>query len=206
MSIVHTASPAWPDTRQGSRHSVYRPVLVQSDTKAGLCLLRDVSPDGLRATANVSFARDELVEVHFSTDVSLAGAIAWSQEKLIGVQLHETLNVPEFLSQFSPEGMKGKAARAQRLPIRCDASLTAKSWTGSVQLVDVSLRGAKIKASFLQPGDEVELQLEGLDRRKAVVRWIDARLAGLSYLRPLAFEELAKWVACQQDAVLADKS
>jgi hypothetical protein len=63
---------------------------------------------------------------------------------------------------------------------------------------DISQRGVKVQASLLQPGDEVELQLDGLERRKAMVSWIQTGIAGLTFLRALSFEELARWAAEQE--------
>ncbi len=74
-----------------------------------------------------------------------------------------------------------------------------------VQLLDISQHGVKACALFLEPGDEVDVKLDGLERRKAVVIWIKSQLAGLKFVRPLGFEDLARWVACQQETLLGEK-
>ena len=206
MRLMSSVSHSGLNARNTDRHSVYRPVLVVSARNTGLCLLRDVCPDGLRAKSYVDFARDEPVEVHFSTDRYLSGAVAWSDDGQIGVAFNEILDVSELLSQFAPGTRMGKVSRSQRLPIRCSAHLTANGRSAMVRLRDISQRGVKVSASFLQPGEVVDVQLDGIERRKAVVSWIEAQLAGLRFVRSLAFDELAHWVACQQDALPGQQS
>ncbi|HSQ94506.1 MAG TPA: PilZ domain-containing protein [Croceibacterium sp.] len=205
MNLVSSVSHAGLDTRYTDRQAVYRPVLIESHGATGFCLLRDVSADGLRAKAYTAFAPDEHVRVHFSSDISVSGAIAWSEDGQIGVAFNEIIDVPELLSQFAPGTAMGWASRSQRLPIHCSAHLAANGRTAMVQLLDISQHGIKACASFLEPGDELDVKLDGLERRKAVVIWIKSQLAGLKFVRPLGFEDLACWVACQQEALLGGK-
>ena len=131
MALSSRVSQAWPDTRSTDRHTVFRPILIEADNKAGLCLLRDVSPYGLRAEAFTDFACDAPVRVHFSTDLCLSGAIAWSHEEKIGVQFNQVIDVADLLSRFAPGTGMGKVARSQRLPIHCSASLSANGRTAT---------------------------------------------------------------------------
>jgi hypothetical protein len=67
-----------------------------------------------------------------------------------------------------------------------------------VEVEDISQRGVRIRAPFMQVNQEVDIQLDGLDRRKGIVRWAQAGTAGLHFIRPLGFEQLAQWSVEQQ--------
>lgn len=92
----------------------------------------------------------------------------------------------------------GKVSRAPRLPIQCKAELAIADRTLVIELRDISQRGIKACASFVRPGDEVQVKLPGLEPRKAIVRWTRPELAGLNFLRPLSLDELAHWAIKQQ--------
>ena len=70
-----------------------------------------------------------------------------------------------------------------------------------MELQDISQKGAKIRASALRIGDEVTLNLEGLEPRKAVVRWVRLGFVGLNFLQPFGFDELGEWVVARQIGV-----
>ena len=62
----------------------------------------------------------------------------------------------------------------------------------------ISQRGIKAIIPSIRPGEEVLLRLPGMEPRKAVVRWSQFDTAGLNFLRPIAFEELARWAIERQ--------
>ncbi len=67
-----------------------------------------------------------------------------------------------------------------------------------VPFLDIPQRGVKVRTPFIRPGDEVLVVLKETERRKAVVLWTQAGMAGLNFIKPLSFEELALWVISQQ--------
>lgn len=67
-----------------------------------------------------------------------------------------------------------------------------------VTVLDISQQGIKAAASFVMPGDEAVVRLEGLEPHKAEVRRTQAGMAGLKFIRPIGFEELAKWIVQRQ--------
>lgn len=199
---AHISVPeAWLDTRHAGRHTLYRPILIQTDGSAALCLLRDLSPNGLRVKAYRHFASGEKVLVHFSTDLIVMGAVAWCHDDQAGIEFDQPVSVPMVFSQFTDGRKTKKGHRSPRLPIECSANLTVRGRTALVRLEDISQKGVRVRSSYLQPGDEVHLLLDGLDRRLAMVRWVGPEVAGLDFIRPLAFDELARWTA-QQRATL----
>ena len=195
----HLESPeARVETRAADRQTLYRPVLIQSAGGAGLCLARSLSPKGMNAKTCLDLNPDDRVSVYFSTDMVVPGWVAWHDAEMIGIQFEEPIDVRDVLSLFTQRAGRGRVNRLPRLPIKCAAALTVNGRSDIIEVQDISQRGVQIAASFLQPGDEVELQLDGLERRKAVVQWIHTGVAGLSFLTPLPFDELAHWAAEQK--------
>ena len=198
MDIRHDCFQPRLDTRNADRLSLFRPILITGNDKAGLCLARDLSPKGLKARTYLDLDLDERVRVHFSTESVVSGWVEWRDDKMLGVHFEEAVNMREVMTHFSAVPRPGQANRSPRLPIRCRAALSLAGRTAMVEVQDISQRGVKIQASLLQPGEEVELQLDGLERRKAVVRWIQTGIAGLTFVRALSFDELARWAAQQE--------
>lgn len=92
----------------------------------------------------------------------------------------------------------GKLNRAPRLQMQCKAELALGDRSLAIVLQDVSQREIKVSASFVKPGDEVQVRIEGLEPRKVTVRWTQPGTAGLNFHRSLSFEELARRVIDQQ--------
>ena len=67
-----------------------------------------------------------------------------------------------------------------------------------IRLQDISQRGLKAYIPAVRPADEVTVRLPGIEPRKAIVRWVQFDLAGLSFVRPIAFEVLARWAVDRQ--------
>jgi len=186
------------DTRDSDRQTLYRPVLIQSSRGAGLCLARSISPQGMKAKTCLDLKHDDRVSVYFSTDFAVPGSVAWSDDGMIGIQFDEPIDVRQVLSLFTQPAGCSRVNRLPHLPIRCAAALTVGGRTDIIEVRDISQRGVQIAAPFLQAGDRVELHIDGLERRNAVVQWVHTGTAGLSFVTPLPFDELAHWAAEQK--------
>jgi hypothetical protein len=119
----------------------------------------------------------------------------------VGIRFEEPVDVTAILSGFGEPADGGKVSRAPRLTLSGHATIAARDRLETVELQDISQRGVKVRTSLLSAGDEVTILLDGLDARKAVVRWTRLGSAGLNFLRPLGFDELGEWVISRQLAV-----
>ena len=178
--------------------SVFRPVLIETDEFAGFCLVRNLSSLGLMGRVYTSFAEGMVMTVQFHPDKSVEGKIVWCKDGEMGVQFNHIIDVDQVLSEVSRNLVDGKINRAPRLQLQCKAELAIGDRILGIELQDISQRGIKASASFIKPGDEVQIRLEGLEPRKGLVRWTQPGTAGLNFYRPLSFEELARWVIEQQ--------
>lgn len=187
------------DRRRDNRTTaVYRPVLLEAEGFTGFCLLRNLSPSGMMGVAFAHFAQGEAVSIQFVPGHVVSGRIAWSKDSRIGVEFDEEIDLVGSLRTMGSTYVESQLNRAPRLQIHCvgEAQVGDSRWTMEVQ--DISQRGLKVLLPGVRPGDEVTVMLPGMEPRKAIVRWSKGSVAGLNFLRPVAFEELARWaIYCQ---------
>ena len=174
--------------------TMFRPILIEIGAFSGFCLVRNLSANGLKGRVYAQFAGGQRVTVRFSCDVTIAGAVIWASDGQIGVQFDEPIDVAGVLTDLARPALRGQVNRAPRLPIDCDGELTIADRTLAIDVQDISQRRIKARTSYVRAGDEVTVRLEGLEPRKAVVRWTQPGTAGFAFLRPFGFEELAAWV------------
>ena len=187
------------DRRSDARTAtVFRPVLIESDEFAGFCLVRNLSETSIMGHVYTDFAENLPVTIHFGQDTKVSGTLAWCTDGHVGVRFSHPVDVDGILAQITAKIVNGKLNRALRLQIRCEAKLVIGDRTLTTEVQDVSQRGVKIIASFIRPGDELYVEMTGLERRKATVRWTKNGEAGLNFVRPLSFEQLANWAVDHQ--------
>lgn len=182
---------------QARTATVFKPVLMETDDFAGFCLIRNLSGTGLMGHAFADFPVNVLVTIHLGLH-TVKGTLVWCSEGRIGVQFDQIIDVNRTLAQLAAPVADGRLNRAPRLRLQCHGDLIIGDRTLRVEVKDVSQRGIKIVASFIRPGDELYVEIAGLERRKAVVRWTQGELAGLSFMSPLSFEQLASWAVLKQ--------
>lgn len=180
--------------------SVFRPVVLEAAKSVDFALVRNLSPHGMKAKVCTRFAPGSRISVQFGSDELIEGAIVWCEEDQIGVKFEQAIDVARVLANASKKVLHGRRNRALRLPIYSTGELIVGNRSLKIEVQDISQRGIKVITSYVRPGDEVLVCLENLDQRKAEVRWADAGVAGLNFLRALSFDELARWAAGRQMA------
>jgi len=182
------------DRRKDNRTTaVYRPVLLEADGFTGFCLLRNLSSSGMMGEAYAYFAEGEEVSVQFMPGHLVSGKIIWSRDGKIGVSFDHEIDLAGSLKNMGSTYLESKLNRAPRLQIECEGEATRDDAKWKIRVQDISQRGLKAVLPSARPGDEFLLNLPGMEPRKAVVRWSQGDNAGLNFLRPIAFEELARW-------------
>ncbi len=187
--------------------TMFRPILIEIEAFSGFCLVRNLSANGLKGRVYAHFASGQRVTVRFgcgaNDDRAIAGAVIWASDGQIGVQFDQPIDVASVLSDLARPALRGQVNRAPRLAIACDGELTIADRTLAIDVQDISQRGIKARTSYVRAGDEVTVRLEGLEPRKAVVRWTGTGTAGFAFLRPFGFEELAAWVIARHHRATA---
>ncbi|MFC0588941.1 PilZ domain-containing protein [Novosphingobium aquiterrae] len=196
--LSHSAERISERRADGRAATVFRPVLIETEEFAGFCLVRNISPNGLMGVVYTQFAEGLPVTIQFNQDLIVKSKIIWSSDGRVGVQFDVPINVAAVLDSLAKRKIEGKINRAPRVQVHCNGAFLIGDRTLSISLLDISQRGLKVLASFVRPGDEVLVKLDGLESRKAAVRWVQEGTVGMNFLRPLGFEELAEWVIRQQ--------
>lgn len=174
--------------------TMFRPILIEIGCFAGFCLVRNLSSKGLKGRIYAGFAPGQRARVFFDGVEAISGTVVWSADGEIGVQFDQPIDVGAVLAELARPLPRGRANRAPRLPIDCAGDLDIGGRTLSIDVQDISQRGLKVRTSFVRPGDEVIVRLPELDAHRASVRWATPGSAGLVFMRPIAFEDLAAWV------------
>lgn len=174
--------------------SIYKPVLIYIDGFSSFCLVRNISSRGMAGKVYADFAEDQEISIQFSSGIETDGVIRWVHGEQIGVEFAQLIEVEQVLQNHATHAGTGLPARAPRLQLDCEGEMAVDNRRHPVFIQDISQRGVKLRTSLVHAGEEVMIHLPGMEPRKALVRWTQDGRAGLSFIRPLGFEELAEWV------------
>ena len=171
--------------------AVVFPVLIESAEFVGYCLVNNLAPEGMNATVYANFSRQQPVSVHFTSEQMVQGTLVWSEHRQMGVQFDHEIDVAQVLCGPERKGHGRSGVRPARLPIDCLAEINVGRRSDFVEVRDVSQRGMKVLTELGEPGGQVTIQLDGLEERKALIRWSQAGTVGLNFTEPLSLRELA---------------
>lgn len=175
--------------------AIFRPALVETEEmRTFFCLVRNISPSGLMASAFAPVAKGQLVRFIFSESFALHASVIWSQDDRVGVHFPQKVDVAAFLEELAGNSAGKADYRAPRLPISEYGHFLHYSMPKKIVLMDISQRGFKASAAAVSVGDRGSLVLPGLLPRQAVVRWSDGETAGFYFIEPIGFAELGQWI------------
>lgn len=160
-----------------------------------LCLLRDISPEGLKAEIYVPVEAGGHVEIELRTGHVLGGAISWSEESMIGVAFDEPMPMAAMMAHCSFDDRMGNL-RPPRLAVNMNGLLKLGSEDRAVRVGNVSQGGVQIDIPEpLDAGAPCAIALPGLPARAATIRWWRDSQAGLLLSDPFDYVEFAEWRA-----------
>ncbi|WP_404714172.1 PilZ domain-containing protein [Sphingomonas sp. MMS24-J13] len=158
-----------------------------------LCILRDISPNGVKAEIYHPVAIGESVTVEFRTGHAASGAVVWAHGAFIGVAFADMVSVEGVLSRSRFADGLGRI-RPSRITVDLRGRLRSGEDDVDIQVVDISLSGAKVLVDMaFRPDMTCDLWLPSLDRKRALVRWSRAGTAGLMFAAPIPFRDFASW-------------
>lgn len=177
---------------------IYRPAMFATPSLIGLCVVRNVSEGGLMGNVFTALAHGTPITVRFSQRAAMNGNVRWSRDGQVGVQFSSPIDVQALLTEISLRIADGQVTRAPRLPLSFHGEVTVGGRKQWFEAHDISQYGIKLTAPNLREGEEVLLHIDGLDTRKAVVRWERRGFVGLRFLRPLSLNDLGAWAIARQ--------
>lgn len=183
------------ERRRSIRHTTVMQIakIRLAGVQEELCLLRDISPEGLKAEIYVPVETGTHVEVEVRTGHTLSGCIAWAEPDLIGVSFDEPMPMAAMLAHCSFDARVG-TLRPPRLSVDMNGLLKLGAEDRPVRVGNVSQAGVQIGAPDpLQAGIPCAIALPGLPPRAATVRWCRGDQAGLQLSEPFDYAEFAEW-------------
>ena len=197
---LNVGSP--PERRRQIRHlALLRVALLHSRGTSDICVVKNVSPNGLSARVYRKVVPGEAVEVEFRSGQLLAGSVVWEEECDIGIVFPRPIDVAEVLaSRWSSEAQKRRAL--PRIAVECTGRLSNGLSSVDVTLRDISQGGASLESEAQAAGlGKVQLSLPDLPPIAGVVRWSSDTNLGVSFNECLAFETLARWIQARREGL-----
>src|SRR3954467_12923468 len=192
--------------RQVRQLALLRVALLHSGGVSDICVVRNVSPNGLSARVYRKISPGEGVEIEFRSGELLAGAVVWEDEYDVGIVFSQPIDVAQVLaSRWSAQPEKRRVL--PRIMVDCAGRLSNGLRSVEVMLRDISQGGASLESSAHAVSlGKVELSLPDLPPIAGVVRWISGPNLGVSFNECLAFETLARWIQARREGLgrLAD--
>ncbi len=161
-----------------------------------LCRIRNLSNGGLMAEVHMPLVDDDAVQIELKAGDRLSGRVRWTHERRMGIAFDEPVEVDMLLARATVRTAEQGMVRAPRFVVDCPVELRADGRRHPGRLVNVSQGGARLETDFLpEPDQLLTLAIPGLPERKGGVRWASDGAIGLSFVEPLAFDELGMWLA-----------
>ncbi|RJF90414.1 PilZ domain-containing protein [Sphingomonas cavernae] len=164
-----------------------------------LCLIRNISAGGLMAHVYAQHEIGDRVEIEFKSDERLSGEVVWVEEGRVGVRFEGEIEVSDILThRTAPDGRK---SRPPRIEVEGRARIKVGDVRHEVVVRDFSQGGIKVELDApLKVGEDAVITVEGMHPVRGIVRWSRDGMAGLSFIKPIAFDELIRWLEAQGQA------
>lgn len=186
--------PGTPERRRSVRHAtVFQIAKLTVGDREELCILRDVSPNGLRAEVYFPLAVGEDVTVELRTGHSVTGRVAWSREQAIGVEFRRPIPMQAMLAHCSFDERVGKI-RPPRIVDDLPGVLRIDQVDHPIRVKNISQAGMRILIDRpLRVEMQCAVEVEAFGRRPVSVRWFRDGEGGLLLSQPMTFAEFALW-------------
>jgi len=169
-----------------------------------LCRVRNISMSGMMLETHHPLGYGSWVTVELRSGDRLQGTVVWSSEGRAGVEFAQPIEVDYILAQAKAglDRFCGPAPRAPRFDVECEARISCFGRYIDVMLENISQSGARIVLPKPPREDtEVILSVPGLPTRRCTTRWSREDKAGLIFLEPISYNDLAPWLEhCQLDS------
>jgi hypothetical protein len=184
------------ERRIEQRHqSVMKAAAVHSFGGQSLCIIRDMSENGLKLRTFRPFAPGTTVLVELQPNDAMSGVVVWATDGEMGVKLYTPLDVAFTLK---PPG--GRRLRFPRFEVDCPVVARFGARTVPGRLRNISTGGVALAVA---PGRKlsgtVTLNIPDLPPHNGTVQWNDEDRIGLSFNRRLDVEALAAWIEQHQE-------
>jgi hypothetical protein len=190
-----TVASSVEERRQSIRHAAVNQVakIRLGSGREELCLLRDISAEGLRAEIYIPLEVGAQIWVELRTAHSARGRIVWARGDEIGVSFEESIPVAAMLAHCSFDQNAGNL-RPPRLKVNLRGLLRIDGQAKMVDIGNISQAGLQIAAPEpFRANTACTIVLSGLPARGATICWWREGAAGLMLAEPFDYAAFAKW-------------
>jgi len=196
-----------PERRRHERKlALLRVAVLHAGGVSDICVVRNVSSNGLSARIYRKLTTDEPVEIEFRSGELLAGTVVWEHERDVGIVFPDPIDVVAVLSSSCVSEVTKRRA-LPRIGIECSGRLSTGLESVVATLRDISQGGASLALEKPMTGlSNVQLFLPDLPPIAGAVRWTSGQNVGVSFNGCIAFEQLARWIQVRREGQGDDQS
>ena len=158
------------------------------------CEIRKISALGATVNTDLSPALGERVSVELVTGQRVAGKIAWTGRREIGVRFDDTVDIVALLNRKLVSQMPERRTMP-RIEVRCLAHVKSGQHLRPAMLRNISSRGLQLEGEDLPlAGTFVSVFVDGLNMPSGEVVWRRDKLAGIEVMEELSWTSIIPWV------------
>ena len=159
-----------------------------------LCVVRSMSPREALVRTSVPMTAGESVTLGLRNGFSVPAVVGMNIGDHVSLLFEEHIAIATIIA----EQRNGRSEReAVRLNIFTPVMVLSGVGTHACMMQDISLFGVRLldETGELKENMQVQLTIEGLGKRDAMVRWREDAYVGLSFEVALGFKLLDEWTA-----------
>ncbi|HEY1605833.1 MAG TPA: PilZ domain-containing protein [Allosphingosinicella sp.] len=179
------------ERRRGRRiRTVFRIARVARDHVVSLWRVRNISDFGMMLLTHAKPSLGERLTVMLSDHVAVDAHVVWANGEACGIAFEAPIDSASTLTALVQE-QRNPDYRAPRIEAHIPACIDGENGVHPIIVSDVSQHGVGFRhASSIEPGLRVRVQFDTGVERRGIVRWAEARRAGVELFDPLSCEEL----------------
>jgi hypothetical protein len=179
-------------SRTSERHlSLFRVGALRVGDRRELCVIRNISAEGLQMRVYSEVAVDAKVSIELKQSDPISATVVWSKDGSAGVKFDKPINVEAVLAHAPNE----RRPRMPRIEIDQPVILREGARTYRGRVFDISQGGVRVECDAVLPiNGDVVVTLPGLSPEAATARWRDGRQYGLGFNSVLTVGQLVHWL------------
>lgn len=186
------------EDRTAERHlSLFRVGALKIDDRRELCVVRNISSDGLQMRVYSDVRPDAKVSIELKQGEPIAATVVWSKDGSAGVKFDCPIAVDSVLSH-APDEFR---PRMPRIEISQPVTLREGANVYRGRVLDISQGGVRVECDGVLPiNGDIVVTLPGLVPVAAIAKWRGGRQYGLGFNRVLTVSQLVQWLQEQPRA------
>lgn len=159
-----------------------------------ICRVRNISSGGLMLESGARLAAGQPIRIELREGQWVQGVVAWANHPKAGMAFDAPADLGALLQSTRSRTPRQQTPRSPRFRAECPVVVRCGGNIRPAALLDLSQRGAKLRATGLANGDQLKVSVPGAGTCPAVVRWVRQDEAGIVFLETISFADLDRWL------------